>query len=132
MTPRTVTLVHRARPWTVNAERGGRLAGAGNQYQRRAAEVRVWREAFWGLALEAKAPRLQRVTITAKARLRGDKAPDIDSCTMALKAAVDGLVDARVIPDDSHGHIAWLRIDEPEINAERDEFVLTIEEVPSA
>lgn len=130
--PRTLTLTHRARPWTVNAERAGRLPGKGNQYQRRAAEVRVWREAFWGLALEAKAPKLHRVTIAAQARLRGDRSIDIDACFPALKAAIDGLVDARVIPDDCPPHIAWLRIDEPETGCPRDEFLLTIEEVPVA
>jgi crossover junction endodeoxyribonuclease RusA len=120
---RTWTLTHRARPWTTNAERRG------SRFER-AANVRLWREAVWGLALEAKVGRHQRVRLTVALRLRGKRSMDIDACAPSLKAAIDGLVDARVIPDDGQGHIEAITILEPVLGAERDEFTITIEEVP--
>ena len=129
---RTWTLTHRARPWTTNAERANRLDAypGHNQYQRRASAVRLWKEAFWGLALEAKVGRHQRVKLTVALRLRGKRSMDIDACAPAIKAAIDGLVAARVIPDDGQGHIEAITILKPVLGAERDEFTITIEEVP--
>lgn len=122
---RTATLAYESRPLTLNAERRG------NRHQR-ADAVRTWRRAFWALALESKVGRLERITITVDVYLKGRRAIDIDACTPSLKAAIDGLVDARVIPDDGHGHIESITITEPVLGAEHDEFVLTIEEVPVA
>lgn len=130
---RTWTLTHRARPWTTNAERANRLPAeyeGHNQYQRRASAVRVWKEAFWGLALEANVGRLQRVRLTVQVHLRGRRAIDFDAYAPAAKAAVDGLVAARVIPDDGQGHVESITFLEPVMGAERDEFTITIEEVP--
>lgn len=122
---RTATLAFNARPPTLNAERRG------NRHQR-ADVVRTWRHAFWALAIQSKVGRLERITITVDVYLKGRRAIDIDACTPALKAAIDGLVDARVIPDDGHGHIESITIHEPVLGCERDEFTLTIEEVPVA
>lgn len=121
----TWTLTYHARPWTTNAERRG------NHFQR-AVNVRTWREAFWALAHEAKVGRHQRIKLTVALQLRGRRSMDIDACAPATKAAIDGLVDARVIPDDGHGHIESITILEPILGAERDAFTLTIEEVPVA
>jgi hypothetical protein len=120
---RSWTLTHRARPWTTNTER--RM-----HYHERADNVKLWKEAFWGLALEAKVARCQRVRFTVEVRLRGKRAIDFDACAPAAKAAVDGLVAARVIPGDGAGHVESITFLEPVTGAERDEFTITIEEVP--
>lgn len=122
---RKAALTYNSRPLTLNAERRG------NRHQR-ADFVRIWRAAFWALALESKIGQLERIKVTVGVRLKGHRSIDIDACMPSLKAAVDGLVDARVIPDDCHGHIETITITEPVLGAERDEFTLTIEEVPVA
>ena len=120
---RTWTLAYRSRPLTANR------ANRANRYAR-AAAVALWREAFWGLALEAKVARCQRVRITARAHLRGLRSIDTDACAPSVKAAIDGLVDARVIPDDGPGHVEAVLLLPPVLGAERDEFTITIEEGP--
>jgi len=120
---RTWTLAYRSRPMTANANNR-------KHHHARAADVRLWREAFWGLALEAKVGRCQRVRLTVRPYLRGNRAMDTDACAPSVKAAIDGLVDARVVPNDGPGHIEAVLILPPVLGAERDEFTITIEEVP--
>lgn len=87
------TLTHRAKPWTVNAERSS------NRW-RRAEMVDEWRGVFHLLALEAKVPALTDGVVVATQTCRTKKRPDAGSCYGAVKAAVDGLVDAGVFVDD--------------------------------
>lgn len=88
-------LEFKKRPWTTNAER------AGNHWER-ARLVKEWRTAFHVLAKEAKIPPLKWLAVTAepfsdaKGRLQ-----DVAACNPAVKAAIDGIVDAGVLPDDS-------------------------------
>lgn len=81
--------------WTVNAER--RM-----HWSRRARLTKEMREAGWGIALAYKAPRLSKalVTVTPHQSKRGPLA-DSHAFYPAVKACVDGLVDARVIPNDT-------------------------------
>ncbi|MFD9721057.1 hypothetical protein [Streptomyces sp. NPDC059076] len=73
---------------------------------RRASFTKVIRQAAWAMARHAKTPQLQRAHILyvihpdLKARRRdpGNWAP-------SAKAAVDGLIDAGVLPDDDHTHL---------------------------
>lgn len=88
----TVTLLER--PWTTNAER------ASNRWVR-AELVKKWRTAFKLLALSQQIPTLQNVHITAQPYQKGGTLADVASCNPAVKAAIDGLVDAGVMEDDS-------------------------------
>lgn len=87
------------RPLTVNA-----VAGLHRQaWARHTAEVRgVW----FLLAREAKVPRLDRAVITATPLHADARSPqDVAACAPEVKAAVDGLVDAHVLPDDDPEHL---------------------------
>jgi hypothetical protein len=83
-----------ARPWTTNSER------AGNRWQR-ATNVKEWRQAFFYLAKAQKIPQLKWATITIEPWQKGGVFQDVASCNPAAKAAIDGIVDAKILEDDS-------------------------------
>lgn len=87
-------LVSSMRPWTANTER--RL-----HHHARAKLVAECRQLFAWLAVEARIPRLDSVRVTAQP-LSTDRRwrPDVAACFPAVKAAIDGLVDAGVLVDD--------------------------------
>ena len=114
-------LSYEARPWTANAQRRQHWA----QTSKLIAE---WRQAFYGLALEAKVPHLERVAITAvQVCATRRSVPDTGAMFGAVKAAIDGCVDARVLPDDSPDHVSSITFRAPVV-AGRDCMVLTIVE----
>lgn len=87
-------LVYPSRPWTVNGERKG------NRWER-AAKVREWRQAYSVLARAAGVPKLQHFDVTAVPYQHGGRLQDVAACMPAVKAAIDGIADAGVVPDDS-------------------------------
>lgn len=91
---RSYTFIHEDRPWTLNAERGMHWA-------RHGALTAEWRQAFWAIALENKRPRMQRVDIEVTQTTKTKRMPDPVACFGAFKAALDGLVDAGVISNDT-------------------------------
>lgn len=102
MDGRQWTLTHSQRPWTANSERRW-------HYQKRAAVVREWRTAFAWLARAERIPNLYRVSICAQPLALSRRwRPDVAACYPAVKAAIDGLVDAGVIPDDDDSHLTAL------------------------
>lgn len=100
---------HAARPWTLNAERSGTRHAHWGETRRMTAE---WREAFAWLARSQKRVRLERVEIEAWIVMRGRLA-DAGNHLPAVKAAIDGLVDAGVIPDDGPANVARLILNAP-------------------
>lgn len=87
------------RPWTANTERRW-------HHMKRAGEVKATRERFYWLAKAAAIPHLTQVTITATPYSRDRRwRPDVAACYPTVKAAIDGLVDARVIPDDTDQYL---------------------------
>lgn len=82
------------RPWTTNAER------AGNRWER-ANLTRTWREAFMVLSKAEKLPEMVWVSITVEPHQKGGRLQDVGACNPAVKAAIDGIVDAGILPDDS-------------------------------
>lgn len=89
------TLRYDERPWTLNKERT-------LHHMQRAKLVKEWREAFRDLAQEAMMPHLTMVEIVAQPYvLNGRFDQDTGNCFPAVKAAVDGLVDAGVLIDDN-------------------------------
>jgi crossover junction endodeoxyribonuclease RusA len=87
-------VTYESRPWTTNAER--KL----NRY-RRAELVREWREAFAWLAKAQRIPLLPSANIHAQPEQKGGVLQDTGACHPAVKAAIDGLVDAGVLIDDA-------------------------------
>ena len=120
---RTVTLEATGRrPLTVNMV-------ARIHRQQWAAHTRATRELWWGLAKQAKAPKLQRARITAiPLHCDGRSPQDCAACAPEVKACVDGLIDAGVLPDDSPAHLLSLTFLPPEVCG-TDGIRLLIEEV---
>jgi hypothetical protein len=82
------------RPWTTNAER------AGNRWER-ATLVKSWRTAFELLAKSEQIPPMAWISVTVEPHQKGGRLQDVGACNPAVKAAIDGIVDAGVLPDDS-------------------------------
>ena len=82
------------RPWTTNGER------AGNRWQR-AELVKTWRSAFHVLAKSEKSPEMEWISVTVEPHQKGGRLQDVGACNPSVKAAIDGIVDAGVLPDDS-------------------------------
>jgi crossover junction endodeoxyribonuclease RusA len=126
MTTQTLTcwvLEDTERPWTANAERRW------NHYKR-AEVVRDTRERWGWLARAEGIPRLQRISVEATPlRVNARSMPDVAACYPAVKAAIDGLVDAGVVPDDGPFNVMRITFRAPEI-ANRDGLRLRICEEP--
>lgn len=90
------------RPWTTNKDR--------NLYpQARAKLVKEWREAFKSLAIEENIPALEKIGIVATPILPDRKFQDTAACNPAVKAAIDGIVDAGVVPDDTPEYLGYVK-----------------------
>lgn len=83
--------------------------------------IKLWREAGWGAALEAKVrglgPSTVQITLPVTARRRRDPS----NLTPTCKAIVDGCVDARVWVDDNSD---WVTVFEPCVTIGGDVHVL--------
>lgn len=103
----TYRLRYEARPWTLNVERQG------NRYKR-AALVKRWRAEFCRLAEVAGLPPMVAIDVTVQPFLRNRAAmPDTGACIGAAKAAIDGLVDAKVLEDDGPDVVLSLKFHAP-------------------
>jgi crossover junction endodeoxyribonuclease RusA len=90
------------RPPTMNAHR--RL----HPQQRARVDAR-WRAIFHALAREAHIPPLDRCNVIVRPLHRNGRSPqDVAGCAPAAKAAVDGVVDAGVLPHDGPAHLLSL------------------------
>jgi hypothetical protein len=103
------SLFDSTKPWTANAERTW-------HHHRRAAEVKACRSRFYYLTLQAKVPPLDQIVVIAQPFRKDRRSmPDVAACYPTVKAAIDGIVDARVVPDDSPKHLIGLVFMAPEI-----------------
>ena len=91
-----------ARMLTLNAERKM------STYER-AAIVRLWREAAWVYARSANMRPMDTVHVTADIEQKGSVLADAGAHFPCVKAIIDGLVDAKVLPDDGPAHVLSLR-----------------------
>lgn len=120
-TGRVWVVDHLARPWSLNAERGG----SPWEHRRRTKE---WREQVgWSIVASGVPRGLDRIAVVASPWYRGRLA-DCGNCYPAVKAAVDALVDLRIVPDDDPGHVGPIILDTPRRG--RDALTLTIIERP--
>lgn len=102
------SLIWPERPWTANDDR------ANINMTQKAARTRKWRQAYQLLAAQAGIPHLEAIQVTVtqyRANSRG--IPDVASCFPAAKAAIDGLVDAGVIDDDSPRYVKRVTFESP-------------------
>jgi crossover junction endodeoxyribonuclease RusA len=103
------TLEYEARPWLHNAERSGGTRGIGG-HRGRAAKVREWRDAYANLCLIERVPPLVSIRVVARQVCRDRRRADPGNIYPAVKAAVEGLVDADVIPDDTDLYVAAVEL----------------------
>lgn len=122
MTRYMVTMA--AHPWSVNEQ-------VRWHHQQRARQIRTWRQAFYMLTLQARVPRMEaaalhvRTTVAPPARLH-----DCGNEFYAVKAAVDGMVDAGVLADDSPQHLRSITFHAPVRGAQHAMQVM-VEAVPA-
>jgi hypothetical protein len=110
------------RPWTVNGQRNM------NHFQI-ASLVKEWR----GLAKEAAEMALEGterppwpVEVEVFVMLRGKRSQDCGAAYPAVKAAIDGLVDAGVIPDDTPEYLGSIIMNSPAFGMPEDAVVLFV------
>lgn len=115
----TWTLTHPAKATTVNKSRT-------EHFHTRAAHDREWRGVFWLLAMEAHVPPCEAIAVRVQQECRTRRLPDVAACLPSVKAAIDGLVDAGVIPDDDPAHMRRLVFEAP-VTTGRDAITLEIE-----
>jgi len=123
---RTWTLTYEARPHNTNSERQG------NRHKR-AAWVAEWRAAFRLLALEHHIPPLDAITATVRPVYPNRRSlPDVAACAPSAKAAIDGIVDAGVLPDDAAAYLHAVTFLPAHVEAGRlPALEVTIGEVPA-
>lgn len=98
------------RPWTTNQERK-----KGSHYQR-SIHTKWWRESFREAAEQAKIPHFKSVRIEVTPILPDRKMQDTGACYPTAKAAIDGLVDAGVLDDDSPKYVTTITFHAPVIS----------------
>lgn len=97
-------------------------------WHQRSPVIRDMRGAFQYLAIQHGnvAPRFKvPVVVTWQPEYRPGPTPDTDGAYLATKAALDGLVEARVLPNDTR---EWVRriIHEAPLTTERDALTVTL------
>lgn len=107
------------RLWTSNGQR--RM-----HWGTRAGLVKGWRVAVYWSARAAHAPSFSQAEITVQPFQAKGKLADPGAHEPAAKAAIDGLVDAGVLPDDSPVHLVAIRYRAP-VRADEDALELTVE-----
>jgi crossover junction endodeoxyribonuclease RusA len=114
-------LEYEVRPWTLNNER--KL-----HHMKRAKLVKEWRDEFCSLAQENMLPHFVACEVTAQPYvLNARYRQDVGACFPAVKAAIDGLVDAGVLLDDNANIVTKLTFLAPELG--RDALRITVVEV---
>ena len=111
------------RPWTLNAERRGSTHWSATR-----ALTAEWRQWFWVLGAQSRARFTTahvEVDVTMKAPLQ-----DTGNCYASVKAALDGLVDARVLPDDTPAHVLSIKFNAPRKAQKGEPETLTIRLTP--
>lgn len=108
-----------------NDNAGGRL------FYRRSKVVAAWREAAAWKARQARIPRLPRAYVIAELCFNDRRRRDPANFYPTVKAAIDGLVDAGVLPDDSGDYLVGpdMRLG-PRVDAGRGLLVLNVFALP--
>lgn len=120
MTARRWVLSHDDRPTPANEYRTF-------HWRKRAAYDRLWRNTFAWRARELRVPKLEAAIVTVVQVCKHHSLPDVGACFETAKAAIDGLVDVNVLPDDDPAHLKFLGFVAP-TRGDRDRFTLIVEE----
>lgn len=89
-------------------------ANDGEHWTKRAPKVAEWRKAAWvaGVNTKRRWGRLGPSIVTVSLPVKGNIRRDPHNFTPTMKAIIDGLVDARLWPDDNSD---WVTTTEPEL-----------------
>lgn len=110
------------RPWTVNEERRW-------HFYKRATMVKDARIRWCYLWKLSKIPKLDQIDVEVEPILKNWRsAPDAVACAGTVKAAIDALVDIKIIADDSAKYVRSVRFWAPTIG-ETQGLRLTVREV---
>jgi hypothetical protein len=60
------------------------------------------------MAKAEQIPEMEWISVTAEPHQKGGRLQDVGACNPAVKAAIDGIVDAGVLPDDSSRYMKSL------------------------
>lgn len=118
--PGQLRVMYAQRPWTTNSERRQ------GHWGKRAQLTRQWREAFRHAVTLVNPPTPTRVEIDAYIWAKSGKLADCASHHPAVKAAIDGLVDAGLIPDDSPKYLSKITFHAPK-RKPQDALILKVE-----
>lgn len=118
-----LTFCYEVRPWTLNAERSAHPM----VHRKRTTK---WRAAFKELAepVVAAGNTMTLVEITVRQECDRLPLPDPCSCVGAYKAALDGLVDAGLLPDDT-GKVVRRVVFIPARRTGRDALTLSVRQL---
>lgn len=94
-------------------------------YHKCASITRKWKDAFFWLAKSNPQAFIDPVDIVVYHETKG-RLPDVGSCMHNVKAAIDGLVLAGILPDDNPKYLRSLRFMAP-VKTGRDALTLHIE-----
>ncbi len=87
-------------------------------YREVSADRKGWREDTATLARAARIPAHAAIEVEAWGRYPDRRSlPDADAIAPAVKGAIDGLVDAGIIPDDSAAYLHGVTYRPPKINS---------------
>lgn len=121
------------RQWTLTIDTQGRplLANAAKKMHPIAeSKARAaWRDTACVLARAGRIPPMPCIAVTAQARYKTRRSPsDCDATSPTVKGVIDGLVLARVIPDDCPPFVAWVKYLAPQVGTGLpDALVVTVE-----
>lgn len=121
---RIVRYRHYGRPWSLNAERSG-SRGHGH-WSKTGKLVKEWREAFYYQALDNRV-QFRSAHVIVEVAMKPPLA-DTGNAYGTIKACIDGLVDASVLPGDGPKEIKSLLMMAPRKTGkqERDSVTITL------
>jgi len=113
-------LTYETRGWSLNEERKHRA------HWWRAAKIKEWRDKFKELAEEAGIPPCDKIAVEVYTTFKTRRLQDPGNNMPAVKAAIDGLVDAGVIPDDVPQYVVYIRYHQSTYEKGRDSVCLEV------
>lgn len=113
-------LTYETRGWSLNEERKHKA------HWWRAAKVSEWRGEFKRLTEEAGIPPCTKIAVEVYTTFKTRRLQDPGNNMPAVKAAVDGIIDAGVIPDDVPEHVLYIRYHASTYEKGRDSVCLVV------
>lgn len=126
-----------ARTWELVIDTLGRPPTANSRrrqhWRTQARSVEAWKHAALWMARQQRMPRLMAIEVECWGRYpNGRSLPDTDAVAPALKAVLDGLVIAQIIPNDTPAHVHGVTYRPPVVAHGMPALVVRITEIETA